>query len=379
MPKAKDSAGKPEAADAETLRARMEAVVKGLALDPDRGNGRRVLDVIHTAVKLVGDKAETGELKLISRSLKELRYALKVFRDYRDVPKVSIFGSARTPEDHPDYQKAKAFGEAMAHRGWMVITGAGDGIMRAGHHGGRREKSFGVSIQLPFEVNANDIIEGDEKLITFRYFFTRKLMFMWESSAVALFPGGFGTQDEAFEALTLIQTGKAPIVPIVLVDGEPGPNSYWSTWDRWVCEQLLERGWISPEDPSLYRLCETAEQAADEVCRFYRNYHSMRFVEDVQVLRMHRPLTEAQVGELNARFGALIESGGRIEQGGALRKERKAWPELTRLTWPSTKRGYGVLRRLIDAVNDFDAANHPDVGDTPPAMGATAPRGADLA
>jgi uncharacterized protein (TIGR00730 family) len=362
-----------------SLRAAMASVVTGVSLDPERGDGRRVMDIIHTAVKLVGDRASTGELKLISRSLKELRYALKVFREYRDVPKVSIFGSARTPQGHPDYEKARAFGEAMAQRGWMVITGAGDGIMRAGHQGGRRERSFGVSIRLPFETNANDIIHGDEKLVTFRYFFTRKLMFMWESSAVALFPGGFGTQDEGFEALTLIQTGKAPIVPIVMLDGSEGDDGYWATWDRWVREQLLDRGWISPEDRSLYRLCGTVEQAADEVCRFYRNYHSQRFVRDTLVMRLRRPLTEAQVEALTRRFAELIEPGGRIAQGGPLEEEGQVFAELTRLSWPSTKRAYGVLRRLIDAVNAYDAENHPQLGDTPTPERVAAPRDADLA
>jgi len=361
------------------LRRAMEAVVEGVSLNPRKGNGQRVLDVIHTAVKLVGDGATTGEHKLISRSLKELRYALKVFREYRSVPKVSIFGSARTPEGHPDYEKARAYGEVMASRGWMVITGAGDGIMRAGHQGGKRERSFGVSIRLPFETNANDIIEGDEKLITFRYFFTRKLMFMWESSAVALFPGGFGTQDEGFEALTLIQTGKAPVVPIVMIDGETGEDSYWKTWDRWVRDQLLERGWISPEDRSLYRLCATADEAADEVCRFYRNYHSQRFVRDTLVMRLRRPLTDEQVASLNETFARLVEPGGRIEQGGPLKEERDENPELTRLTWPSTKRAYGLLRRLIDKVNAYDAENHPDVPDVPAAAHVSAPRDADLA
>ncbi|MEM9790267.1 MAG: LOG family protein [Planctomycetota bacterium] len=369
----------PEIADPKTLRAAMDSVVHGLALDPNHGDGQRVLDVIHTAVKLVGDGAETGELKLISRALKELRYALKVFREYRHIPKVSIFGSARTPEDHPDYEQAKVYGREMARRGWMVITGAGDGIMRAGHEGGRREKSFGVSIRLPFETNANDIIEGDEKLITFRYFFTRKLTFMWESSAVALFPGGFGTQDEGFEALTLIQTGKAPIVPIVMVDGEPGPNSYWATWDRWVREQLLERGWISPEDTSLDQLCETPAEAADEVCRFYRNYHSQRFVRDTQVFRLHRALTDAQVDELNERFGVLVKEGGRIEQGGPMKEERDELPEMPRLHWHSTKRAYGKLRQMIDAINAFDAANHPELGDWPCPTQVGTPRDADLA
>ena len=207
----------PGPADQDTIAA-LDALIADAGADPADHRSKNIREIMHTALKLVRDGSDTGEVKLISRSMKELRYALKVFRPYRDTPKISIFGSARTPEDHPDYVAAVDVSKAMAAAGWMVITGAGDGIMRAGHGGAGKEASFGVAIRLPFETNANDFIVGDPKLITFRYFFTRKLMFMWESAAIALFPGGFGTQDEGFEALTLIQTGKAPLVPIVLVD-----------------------------------------------------------------------------------------------------------------------------------------------------------------
>ena len=244
----------PGPADQETIAA-MDALIAEAGADPADHRSKNIREIMHTALKLVRDGSDTGEVKLISRSVKELRYALKVFRPYRDTPKISIFGSARTPEDHPDYVAAVDFSKAMAAAGWMVITGAGDGIMRAGHGGAGKEASFGVAIRLPFETNANDFIVGDPKLITFRYFFTRKLMFMWESAAIALFPGGFGTQDEGFEALTLIQTGKAPLVPIVLVDA-PGSHDtgdgYWQHWDHYVTRALLNNGWISPADKNLY-------------------------------------------------------------------------------------------------------------------------------
>ena len=337
----------------EALFEAMDRVVREIGADPERMQGRLIRDIMHTAVRLRRDRADGGEMKLISRSLKELRYALKVFRDYRDVPKIAVFGSARTPEDHPDYRVAAAFARHMAEAGWMVITGAGDGIMRAGHGGAGAEKSFGVSIRLPFETNANDYIVGDPKLVVFRYFFTRKLMFMWQSHAVALFPGGFGTQDEGFEALTLIQTGKAPIVPIVCVD--PPGGVYWKHWDNYVTHSLLGYGWISPEDKNLYRLFDDPAAAARHVQAFYRNYHSQRFVDDTLVLRIHRKLTEAQLDGLNDEFADLVKQG-RIEQGGPLEVER-AHLDLPRLYFEFTKRSFGRLRLLIDRINACDKQN----------------------
>jgi hypothetical protein len=329
-------------------------LVRDLGADPDRMHGKTLREMLHTTTKLAGDNADLGELKLLSRSFKELRYALKVFRPYRDTPKISIFGSARTPVDHPDYLAAVDFSRDMAGHGWMVITGAGNGIMRAGHHGAQRKASFGVSINLPFETNTNDIIAGDTKLVNFRYFFTRKLTFMWMSHAVALFPGGFGTQDEGFEALTLIQTGKAPLLPIVLVDA-PGQD-YWKHWDNYVRKSLLEKGWISPDDLNLYHLFDDPAKAAEHVREFYRNYHSSRFVRDTQVLRLRRALTDEQLDELNTRFGTLVKKG-KITQTGPLKEERGELPDLTRLQYASTKRDYGTLRLLIDRVNEMDRGN----------------------
>ena len=347
---------RPQHDDHQALLDRLTQTVIALGADPDRMRGKVLRELMHTTTKLADDGSNVGELKLLSRSLKELRYALKVFRPYADTRKISIFGSARTPVDHPDYIAAADFAKDMAMHEWMVITGAGDGIMRAGHDGAERQKSFGVSINLPFETSANDIIQGDNKLITFRYFFTRKLIFMWMSHAVALFPGGFGTQDEGFEALTLIQTGKAPILPIVCVD-PPGGN-YWHHWDNYVRKSLLEKGWISEDDLNLYKLFDDPAAAAEHVRQFYRNYHSARFVRDTQVLRIKRPLTNKQLDQLNDEFAVLIKDGS-ITQTGPLKEERGEHPELTRLQWTSTKRSYGTLRKLIDTVNQNDAINHP--------------------
>lgn len=344
----------PTTQDHDDLLDRLTQTIIALGADPDQLRGKVLRELMHTTTKLADDAVDVGELKLLSRSLKELRYALKVFHPYKRIRKVSIFGSARTPIDHPDYLAAVDFAKDMASNEWMVITGAGDGIMRAGHHGAERERSFGVSINLPFETNANDIITGDAKLIAFRYFFTRKLMFMWTSSAVALFPGGFGTQDEGFEALTLIQTGKAPILPIVCIDA-PGQD-YWKHWDNYIKKSLLDKGWISEDDLNLYALFDDPAAAAEHVRHFYRNYHSARFVRDTQVLRMKRPLTDAQLAQLNNDFAVLLKEGV-ITQTGPLKEERGVYPELTRLQWTSTKRSYGTLRKLIDTVNTMDEAN----------------------
>ena len=331
----------------------MRDVITTAGGDPESLTGKRIREMIHTATKMMNDGADDGELKLVSRSIKELRYALKVFQPYQETPKISIFGSARTPEEDPTYQACLTFGRLMAESGWMVITGAGGGIMAAGNGGAGREASFGVSIRLPFETNANEHIVGDPKLINFRYFFTRKLTFMWQSKAIALFAGGFGTQDEGFEALTLVQTGKAPTIPIVMIDA-PG-RTYWKRWDQYVREELLTSGLISEEDLALYRVFDDPQQASQHVLDFYRNYHSQRFVNDWLVLRMHRPLRNVQVKAINDEFTDLVKDG-RIEQAGPMDQEKK-YRELPRLRFVFAKRAYGRLRKLIDRINSYDVEN----------------------
>ena len=332
------------------LGLRFDELIRDAGGEPDEMSGKLVREIMHTAVKLIRDEADTGELKLISRSLKELRYAMRVFRDYRQVRKVSIFGSARTGEDEPAYAAAVELARSMAEHGWMVITGAGGGIMRAGHGGAGREKSFGVAIRLPFETTANEYIEGDRKLIVFRYFFTRKLMFASQAHAVALLPGGFGTQDEGFEILTLIQTGKTPIVPVVMLDAPGG--DYWPRWDRYVRNCLLDGQLISPEDRSLYYLADNVADAVDHINRFYRVYHSMRMVRDDLVIRMQQPLHEKQIDTLNDEFADLI-AAGRITATEALGPEQSHL-DLPRLRFTFTRRDYGRLREMIDRLNAFD-------------------------
>ena len=340
-------------ADDPDVVARIDALLKEFGADPATFNARLVRELIQTGLKLIPDGRDTGELKLISTAVKEMRYAYRVFGQYRDPHKVSIFGSARTPVGHPDYIAARDFGQIMAQKGWMVITGAGDGIMKAGHEGPGREASFGVAIRLPFETTANEVIAGDDKLIHFRYFFTRKLMFLSQSEAVALFPGGFGTMDEAFEALTLIQTGKSSMIPIVMCEG--AGQTYWEEFDAAMRKLLLARGWISPEDLNLYRICKTPQEAADHIYAFYRVYHSSRYVKDDLVIRIKRPLKPEDVERLSDEFKVLIKtnstSPAKIIQRGPFEVEDDHLT-LPRLSFPHTRYKFGMIRKLIDRINE---------------------------
>jgi uncharacterized protein (TIGR00730 family) len=305
-------------------------------------------DMLVTVCRLAHDQTNRGDVKLLNRALAELRYALKVFAPYALTRKISIFGSSRIAEDHPDYLQAVQFARRMGEHGWMVITGAGDGIMKAGHGGAGREASFGVAIRLPFEQKTNTIIANDAKLVNFRYFFTRKLMFMKEASAVALFPGGFGTQDEGFEALTLVQTGKAALIPIVMVE-QPG-GTYWPQWRAYVAAELLRTGMISNEDMYLIRITDSVEVAVREITDFYRVYHSMRYVGDELVLRLQRPIPAALVERLNDEYGQILTSG-RIEQVGVLEEEAGEFAALPRLRMHFDRKSCGLLRRCVDLIN----------------------------
>lgn len=338
--------------DIDPLSRPIAELLALVGADPDQFETRVVGEMIRTSLKLLPDGADSGQLKLMSASLKEMRYAYRVFNRWRGVRKVSIFGSARTPSDHRDYVAARDFSAAIAAQGWMAITGAGDGIMKAGHEGPTRASSFGLSIRLPFETTTNAVIEGDPKLISFRYFFTRKLMFLSHSDAVAVFPGGFGTHDELFEALTLIQTGKSQIVPVVLIEGAGG--HYWTDWRRYVDQHLLGNGWISPEDPGLFHVATTIDDAVEHVLRFYRRFHSYRFVRSRLVMRLRSPLTEEELAVVNEEFNGLVAEG-RIEQGSAF-SEESDHRELPRLYFNHTRRHYGVLRALIDRINSFEMA-----------------------
>jgi hypothetical protein len=307
-------------------------------------------EIKETADKLDRDLATRGDLKLLSRSLRELRYAFKVFKKYRDRRKVTIFGSARTPPTHPDYAQAVEFGRQMAAAGWMVLTGAGRGIMEAGHVGAGKALSMGVNIMLPFEQSANDIIANDEKLVHLKYFFTRKLLFVKEVHAIALFPGGFGTLDEAFETLTLVQTGKHEMMPIVCVDAPGG--TYWTGWRQFVIEQLLNRALISPEDLSLFCITHRADEAVAEIMRFYSAYNSMRYIRDKLVLRLNVEPTSGLIERLNDEFQDIV-AVGRIERARAHRLEadEQQLEHLPRIMFQFNRRNMGRLRQMIDLIN----------------------------
>ncbi len=304
-----------------------------------------------SADQLASDGPARGDLKILSRALRELRYAFKVFSPYRRHRKVTVFGSARTLRDQPPYIQAVNFGQAMAAHHWLVVTGAASGIMEAGHRGAGRAHSMGLNILLPFEQEANPVIAGDPKLVHMKYFFTRKLMFVKECDAVVCFPGGFGTLDEALEVLTLLQTGKRDMVPVVLVDAPGG--TYWRELDRFIRQQLLAGGMISEEDLHLYKVTDRYEDAVDEIMHFYREYHSMRYVGDQLVLRLKHDLAPALVELINERFGDVLLKGCFVVSK-ALPEERDE-PELkhlSRLVFAFNRRNLGQLRALIDFIND---------------------------
>jgi uncharacterized protein (TIGR00730 family) len=312
-------------------------------------------EMIITALKMGSDRMGTGDLKLMNRSLKELRYAAKIFALYRDVRKVVIFGSARTAPEEPVARLAEEFGRQMVAHQFMVITGGGDGIMGAAQRGAGRENSFGLNIRLPFEQRANEIIHGDPKLINFNYFFARKLNFVKETHAFALFPGGFGTMDECFEALTLMQTGKALIIPIVLIDSPNG--NYWETWMRFLTEHLLKQGLISDEDFNFIKIAHNVEEAVSEILLFYKHYDSSRWVGSQLVYRIHRPLTSAALADLNERFAGILREGA-IVQSGPLPQERNQ-PELAhlpRIIFTPHRHEFGRFRQLINAINLAETA-----------------------
>lgn len=308
-------------------------------------------DIIETALRLLDDKADRLDTKVITVALKELRYASKVFTPYRDRRKVTVFGSARTKPETPEYKQAVDFGKAIVDRGYMVITGGGEGIMGAAQRGAGRDNSFGLNIRLPFEQAPNDEIFGDRKLINFKYFFTRKLCFIKESDALVLFPGGFGTHDEGFEALTLMQTGKSQTKPIVFVDRPRG--NYWKTWWRFVEDQLLDEALISKEDLALFKVVDDVKEACDEITQFYSNYHSSRYVKDEFVVRVQHPVTENLLRTLNTRFANICVSGGQFRSTGPLPEEENEpeLKELHRIAFPFNRTNFGRLRSVIDVIN----------------------------
>jgi uncharacterized protein (TIGR00730 family) len=311
--------------------------------------------LIMSALKMSRDQIGVADLKLFTRSLNELRYASRTFAPYRQKRKIVVFGSARTAPTEQEFIVAEEFGRKMRDLDYMIITGGGDGIMGAAQKGAGREHSFGLNIRLPFEQRANETIHGDPKLINFNYFFTRKLNFMKETHGVALFPGGFGTMDEGFEVLTLMQTGKARIIPVVLVD-KPG-GRYWETWMAFLREHLLKLGLISEEDFHFFRIAHDVDDAVAEIQSFYRNYHSYRWVGPRMVMRLYHKLTDESVVAINEAFADILDDS-EIRQSEALPEEKNE-PDLAnlpRLVLTPHRRNFGRFRKLIDAINAAERA-----------------------
>lgn len=336
-----------------THNASADAQIAALVSSFGDALDRRLLTEMMVSVYRLGlDNSSTGDLKILNAALKELRYAFKVFRPYRNIRKVALFGSSRLPRQHTAYRMAQEFGRLMARADWTVITGAASGIMRAGHEGAGRMASFGLNIRLPFEQEANPVIAGDTKLITFKYFFTRKLMFIKESHATALFPGGFGTLDEGFESLTLVQTGKSDPRPIIFVDTPRG--KFWDPLMQFFRQQLLKGGTISPAEASIYEVVRSAEEAVRRILAFYSAYHSLRYVSGQLVIRLQHPLAEDAPARLTAEFRDLL-SAGTIRQGRALPEEadEPQLKELPRLILKFNRQNYGRLAQLIRRINEL--------------------------
>jgi uncharacterized protein (TIGR00730 family) len=345
----------PANLDLSHIEAAVDHFFASTGVTPSFEARELVAEMMLSGLKLVADGADLGQLKLVRTALKEMRHAYRIFNPYRGIRKISIFGSARTPPTDPDYALAREFSRLISEAGMMVITGAGDGIMKAGHEGPDVERCFGLRIRLPFEAGANSVIDGDPKLVNFRYFFTRKLMFMAHSDAVAVFPGGFGTQDELFEALTLIQTGKSNLVPIVLLEHKGG--DYWKGWEDGCVLPLARRRLISPEDRALYSVHHDPAAAVAEIAAFYKRFHSMRFVGKELVLRLSTPLTDAELGELEREFRSDLCAEGTFRVTTALPEEEEH-RDLPRVAFRFNRRAWSRLRVLIDSINGAPKRSH---------------------
>lgn len=334
--------------DLPAIEAQIDALLEAWGVTADYEKFR---EMIVTVLKTIKDQPHPADVRQFNTAMKELRYANNVFKPYRGIPKISIFGSARTPPGSPEFKAARSFARLMMESGYMVITGGGDGIMGAAQEGAGRERSFALNIQLPFEQRANKTILGDPKLINFKYFFTRKLNFVKNSHAIALFPGGFGTMDEGFEAMTLMQTGKAPIVPLVMIDAPRG--NFWCTFEHYLREHLLLDGLISPDDFHLFKITDNLEEARKDILAFYYNFHSYRYVRDTLVIRMQREIPTAALVRLREDFQDILVSDEPLGMCATLPEEINE-PEiahLPRLCLHFNRRNYGRLRQLIDRIN----------------------------
>ncbi len=313
-------------------------------------NADQFAGILRTLLKLAQDNTERGDLKILNRAMQELRHAFSIFAPYRHLRKVSIFGSTRVQENDPYYDLARGVAQELAHAGFMVITGAGPGIMQAGHEGAGRERSFGVNIRLPSVQAANPFIRNDPKLMNFHFFFTRKLMFVKEADAVIIFPGGFGTHDELLESITLAQTGKTQLVPIILMDLPDG--TYWTRWQEFLRDDVMSRGYIVEREMAFFKIVTSAEAAVNEITTFYRNFHSYRFVNRDLVIRLNYPPTPALIERLNRDFADIV-TGGQVRQTEPLPAEADdpGKLHLHRLLMRFNREDYARLRQMIDVIN----------------------------
>lgn len=331
----------------------LDTLIDNLLSQTEVNHPEMIREMIISALKAGRESDYLADLKLMRTTMKEMRYTNKVFGPHRLRKKVTIFGSARTEPDEPIYRKCVEFSRLLVESGYMVITGGGGGIMQAGNEGAGPENSFAVNIRLPFEQETNPVMSTSENVITYKYFFNRKVAFLKEAEAVALFPGGFGTLDEAMETLTLIQTGKNPPIPLVLIDDEDG--GYWEKWLQFIKDPLLKRGLISGEDFSLFSISRSAAEAVQIIDDFYRVYHSMRFVGNTLVIRLNKELNDEQLAILESEFPEIKEPDSRLQISGPLPRE-KDQPDLLplpRLTFEFNRRSYGLLKAFIRQINSF--------------------------
>lgn len=317
------------------------------------GRPEYVREMILSALKAGQEAGEdTAGLKLMNTTLKEMRFTSKVFSPYRTTRKVTVFGSARIPPGEPVYEMARDFGKKLAHEGYMVISGGGAGIMQAVHEGAGPEHSFGVNIRLPFEQRPNPVIDGNPRLITYKYFFNRKVAFLKEADAVALFPGGFGTLDEAMETLTLVQTGKRNPLPLLLLDD--GSGSYWDRMIRFMREELLSRKYISETDFLLFERVGGVDAAVEKIKKFYSRYHSQRYINGQLVIRLTSELPQALIDRLKKEFQDILIPEGDITPSGAFpcEVEDGDFIELPRLAVDFNRKDFGRFKSFIDAINE---------------------------
>ena len=340
-------------AEGDELRRWLESALETLPDSLGRHRSRLLRKGLHGLIDIAASRSNLLETKMVTTAVDELAEAFGVFAPYRDRRKVAIFGSARTGPGTAPYETAKELARTLVDDGYMVITGAGPGVMQAGNEGAGREQSFGLNIDLPFEQSANPYIDGDDKLVDFRYFFTRKLVFVKEASAIVACPGGFGTQDELFESLTLLQTGRGEIVPIVLY--QPPGDVYWEHWLLYVKSELLREGLIGEADLELFDIASSAEEARDLITGFYRRYHSSRYVRNDLLIRMKSPLPDGGIERLNDEFGDILRpDGGAIRHSEPVLPHEQDVPDLhhlPRLLVPFNRHNYGSLKKMIGVIN----------------------------